>query len=156
MSDINKELWNRKNPFIAKILKNKLLSGSSSKKEIRHYEIDLVQSGLAYEVGDTIGIFPLNNLELVEQIICRLKVKPSFIPLGYEDNIFTMSNFSPITAQSVKADAVGKIEQTAHPTHDNAIVRKMKIFKTCVLNDDKKGISEILKQTDDFKNIKNL
>ena len=67
-----------------------------------------------------------------------------------------MSNFSPITAQSVKADAVGKIEQTAHPTHDNAIVRKMKIFKTCVLNDDKKGISEILKQTDDFKNIKNL
>lgn len=90
MSDINKELWNRRNPFIAKILKNKLLSGSSSKKEIRHYEIDLVQSGLAYEVGDTIGIFPLNNLELVEQIICRLKVKPSFIPLGYEDNIFTI------------------------------------------------------------------
>ena len=90
MSDINKELWNRKNPFIAKILKNKLLSGSSSKKEIRHYEIDLVQSGLAYEVGDTIGIFPLNNSELVEQIIHRLKVKPSFIPLGYEDNIFTI------------------------------------------------------------------
>ena len=88
MSDINKELWNRKNPFIAKILKKKLLSGSSSKKEIRHYEIDLVQSGLAYEVGDTIGIFPLNNSELVEQIINRLKVKPSFIPLGYEDNSF--------------------------------------------------------------------
>ena len=90
MSDINKELWNRKNPFIAKILKNKLLSGSSSKKEIRHYEIDLFQSGLAYEVGDTIGIFPLNNSELVEQIIYRLKVKPSFIPLGCEDNIFTI------------------------------------------------------------------
>tara|TARA_B110000858_G_scaffold123662_1_gene141017 strand:- start:1045 stop:1260 length:216 start_codon:yes stop_codon:yes gene_type:complete len=68
LSDINKELWNRKNPFIAKILKNKLLSGSSSKKEIRHYEIDLVQSGLAYEVGDTIGILPLNNSNLLNRL----------------------------------------------------------------------------------------
>ena len=47
---------------------------------------------MSYEVGDTIGIFPLNNSELVEQIIgISFKlVKPSFIPLGYEDNIFTI------------------------------------------------------------------
>lgn len=61
-----------------------------------------------------------------------------------------------MTAPSVKAEAVGKIEQTAHPTHENAIVKKMKIFKTCILNDDKKGVQEILKQTDDLKNLENL
>jgi hypothetical protein len=61
-----------------------------------------------------------------------------------EDNVFTLNNFSPITAQSIKVDTIGKISQTAHPTHDNAIVKKMKIFKTCVMNDDKKGITEIL------------
>ena len=82
MSDIKKELWNRKNPYIAKIYKNKLLSGFSSKKEIRHYEIDLGDSGLNYDVGDTVGIFPLNNSRLVNELINRLKVEPSFVPCG--------------------------------------------------------------------------
>ena len=90
MSDLKKELWNKKNPYIAKISKNKLLSGFSSKKEIRHYEIDLGESGLNFEVGDTVGIFPLNNSRLVNELINRLKVEPSYVPCGYEETIFTI------------------------------------------------------------------
>ena len=67
-----------------------------------------------------------------------------------------LTNFSPVTAPSVKAEAIGKIEQSSHPTHDNAIVKKMKIFKTCILNDDQKGVSEILQKTEDLKNLENL
>ena len=41
---------------MAEISKNKVLSGSGSNKEIRHYEIELEDSGITYEVGDTLNV----------------------------------------------------------------------------------------------------
>ena len=69
-----KPKWSRKNPFLAKISENTLLSGKKSNKEIRHYEIDLEGSDLTYEVGDSINIFPVNNDNLVNQILNKLKL----------------------------------------------------------------------------------
>jgi sulfite reductase (NADPH) flavoprotein alpha-component len=61
--------YSRKNPFPATIAVNRKLTGEGSNKETRHLEINLSGSGLAYEVGDSLGVFPKNDAELVEGIL---------------------------------------------------------------------------------------
>lgn len=67
-------LFNRKNPFPGKLLINRSLCAEGVAKDTRHYEVGLHGSGLAYEVGDSLGIFPQNDPELVEEILQRLKL----------------------------------------------------------------------------------
>jgi len=62
-------LYNKKNPFPAKLLKSVNLNKESSSKATHHIEISLDGSGLEYEVGDALGVLPENNLRLVEEII---------------------------------------------------------------------------------------
>lgn len=62
-------LYSRKNPFPAKLKKNRKLTAEGSAKDTRHFEINLADSGLAYEVGDSLGVFPTNNPALVEEIL---------------------------------------------------------------------------------------
>jgi sulfite reductase (NADPH) flavoprotein alpha-component len=61
--------YSRKNPFPATITINRKLTGEGSNKDTRHFEINLAGSGLAYEVGDSLGIFPKNDTDLVEGIL---------------------------------------------------------------------------------------
>jgi sulfite reductase (NADPH) flavoprotein alpha-component len=64
--------YSRKNPFQARLLANRKLTGEGSEKDTRHYEICLKDSGLAYEVGDALRIVPTNSPELVEEILKAL------------------------------------------------------------------------------------
>nr|WP_296775022.1 sulfite reductase subunit alpha [Rhodococcus sp. (in: high G+C Gram-positive bacteria)] len=68
--------WNRKNPYRASVLANRVLSGPESSKEVRHYAFSLGDSGLAYEAGDGLGVKPINNPELVDALIGRLRAAP--------------------------------------------------------------------------------
>ena len=63
------ETWSRKNPFPARLLTNKKLSGPGSAKDTRHFEISLEDSGLQYEVGDALGVHPSNCPALVDEIL---------------------------------------------------------------------------------------
>src|SRR5439155_13003809 len=65
-------VYSRKNPFPAKLLINRRLTLEGSEKDTRHFELSLKGSGLAYEVGDSIGVFASNCPELVEEIIRAL------------------------------------------------------------------------------------
>jgi len=62
-------VYSRKNPFPASLLTNRKLTGPGSEKDTRHFEISLVGSGLAYEVGDSLGVFPTNDADLVDEIL---------------------------------------------------------------------------------------
>ena len=79
--------WNRKNPFPARLSVNKLLSKNGSGKEIRHYEVDISDSGIEYSAGDVINVLPVNNSTLVSLIIERLDIDPSYIPNGKEQSL---------------------------------------------------------------------
>lgn len=68
--------WNRKNPYRATVLANRVLSGSESSKEVRHYAFSLGDSGLTYEAGDGLGVTPVNNPELVDALVGRLRLDP--------------------------------------------------------------------------------
>jgi sulfite reductase (NADPH) flavoprotein alpha-component len=61
--------YNRKNPFPAALLVNRLLTAADSSKETRHYEISIAGSGLHYEAGDALCVVPTNCPELVGNII---------------------------------------------------------------------------------------
>ncbi|MDP9291269.1 MAG: sulfite reductase subunit alpha [Verrucomicrobiota bacterium] len=64
--------YSRKNPFPAALLANRKLTADDSAKETRHFEISLEGSGLNYEVGDALGVFPINCSALVEDILRAL------------------------------------------------------------------------------------
>ena len=66
---LDKSEYNRRNPFPAKMLVNRVLNGKASSKEIRHYEISIEGSGLSYEAGDVFNLFATNCPSLVELII---------------------------------------------------------------------------------------
>ena len=78
--------WSRKNPFPAPLLVNRKLTGTASEKDTRHYEISLAGSGLTYEVGDSLGIFPSNPPDLVEEIIAALRVSGDEVVPGADGN----------------------------------------------------------------------
>jgi len=67
-----KHTFSKTNPFPARLLKNVLLNKPGSAKEVRHYEISLAGSGLAYEAGDALGIVPVNCPALVEEMLAAL------------------------------------------------------------------------------------
>ncbi|MBG86100.1 MAG: sulfite reductase subunit alpha [Verrucomicrobiales bacterium] len=64
--------WSRRNPYPAKVIDNRNLSGPKSAKEIRHIAFDLADSKLAYEVGDALGVMPVNCADLVQAWLKRL------------------------------------------------------------------------------------
>ncbi len=67
-----REEFSKSNPFPARLLTNYRLNSNGSQKETRHFEISLEDSGLNYEVGDALGIFPKNCPELVADILRAL------------------------------------------------------------------------------------
>lgn len=61
--------YSRRNPFKAEVLENINLNGRGSNKETRHLELSIEGSGFTFKPGDSLGIFPENNPELVDLII---------------------------------------------------------------------------------------
>ncbi len=61
--------YSKSNPFHACLKTNLRLTGDSSAKETRHFEIVLQGSGLEYEVGDALGVVPSNCQNVVAEIL---------------------------------------------------------------------------------------
>jgi len=61
--------YSRSNPFRAEVLENLNLNGRGSARETRHLELSLEGSGLTYEPGDSLGVYPENHPRLVDEII---------------------------------------------------------------------------------------
>lgn len=75
--------YSRTNPFYAEVLANINLNGRGSDRETRHLELSLEDSGLEYEPGDCLGMYPENHPELVEQLIAALGWSPDAqVPLN--------------------------------------------------------------------------
>src|SRR5437899_123439 len=61
--------YTRANPFPARLLVNRRLSGPESAKDTRHFELDLAGWGLSFEVGDSLAVYATNDPQLVDEII---------------------------------------------------------------------------------------
>lgn len=68
--------YSRTNPFKAEVLENINLNGRGSNKETHHLELSLEGSGLTFEPGDSLGIYPTNDSELVDMLLMELDWDP--------------------------------------------------------------------------------
>jgi sulfite reductase (NADPH) flavoprotein alpha-component len=64
-------------PFLAPVLENIVITGRGSSKQVRHLELDLSGSGLAYEPGDALGIVPRNDPAVAEELLSVLGLDAS-------------------------------------------------------------------------------
>lgn len=65
----------RHHPVVeARLAVNRALSASHSDKEVRHYEVDLTGSGIAYAAGDSIAVHATNDPALVDALLAELGV----------------------------------------------------------------------------------
>src|SRR5439155_18868680 len=71
--------YSRTNPFPARMLVNRRLSGSESEKDTRHFELDLTGWGLSFEGGDSLAVYSTNDPQLVDEILHALGLT------GHED-----------------------------------------------------------------------
>jgi sulfite reductase (NADPH) flavoprotein alpha-component len=67
--------YTRQNPFPARITVNRSLCGEGSQKDTRHFELDLTNWGLSYEVGDSLAIWATNDSSLVEELLQAIDAK---------------------------------------------------------------------------------
>lgn len=77
--------FNRDNPFPAPLLQIAPLTRKDSDKDVRFVSFGLKGSGLTYDVGDSLGVYPENCSELVEDILRELEAtgdEPTHSPEG--------------------------------------------------------------------------
>ncbi len=105
-------IWNRKNPYPANVKVNRLLSAQGSDKEIRHFEIDLGESGLDYQAGDALNVMPINAPTLVTSLLERLGFKYDAAVAGFDRPLgYLLTNNFEISTPS--RDMIVQIEQRA-------------------------------------------
>ncbi|QEA12373.1 assimilatory sulfite reductase (NADPH) flavoprotein subunit [Comamonas flocculans] len=61
--------WSRERPYLAEVLVNQRIVGSGSEKDVRHIELSLAGSGLHYQPGDALGVWPTQAPELVHRVL---------------------------------------------------------------------------------------
>jgi sulfite reductase (NADPH) flavoprotein alpha-component len=63
----------RQNPFPAPVHAVRCLNAAGSAKEVNHVEFSLEGSGLEYQPGDALGVFPRNCHSLVSDVLAALR-----------------------------------------------------------------------------------
>lgn len=120
----DKPKFNRKNPFISKILTNRLLTSEKSSKETRHYEFSLEGSGLSYEAGDALNVVPQNCPDLVADITkaigCNSKEEQQI-----NDQLITLSEALQ-THFEIKLPSKDLIQQIAKRSDDKELNKLLK------------------------------
>jgi len=66
--------WTRDRPFAAELLLNQRITARDSGKDVRHLELSLAGSGLSYQPGDALGVWPRNPPSLVEGVLDTLQL----------------------------------------------------------------------------------
>ncbi len=67
--------FSRAKPFPARLVVNRRLSSPDAEKNTRHFELSLAGSGLSYEVGESVAVYPTNCPDLVDEILEALGAK---------------------------------------------------------------------------------
>ncbi|GAA5123141.1 flavodoxin domain-containing protein [Luteolibacter yonseiensis] len=71
--------FSKTNPFPAGVVENYNLNGAGE-KQTNQIALTLEGSGLEYEVGDALGVYPLNPPQVVDEIIANLPFKAGDVP----------------------------------------------------------------------------
>src|SRR5690606_22876748 len=89
-STSEESIYDKNNPFYAEVLESINLNGRGSNKQTQHLELSLEGSGLTYEPGDSVGILPENDANLVTALLLSLGFEGSEI-VSVKDQSKTLS-----------------------------------------------------------------
>ncbi|AOE50049.1 assimilatory sulfite reductase (NADPH) flavoprotein subunit [Kangiella sediminilitoris] len=90
--------YDKNNPYLATVETIQRITGTGSPKETYHVEIDIEESGIQYQPGDSVGIIAHNKDSLVDEIIKILQFDPN------ETVLFRQQNFPLRTVLKEKAE----------------------------------------------------
>jgi sulfite reductase alpha subunit-like flavoprotein len=48
--------WSSTTPFMARVVKSVVLTGTDAEKEVRHFELDVQSSGMSFQAGDSVAV----------------------------------------------------------------------------------------------------
>jgi sulfite reductase (NADPH) flavoprotein alpha-component len=68
--------YSKQNPFAAELYTKQKITGRDSTKDVRHIEISLAGSGLTYQPGDALGLYFLNDPQLVRELLLLTAISP--------------------------------------------------------------------------------
>lgn len=127
------KVYSRTNPFRAEVLENINLNGRGSNKETRHLELSLEGSGLSFEPGDSIGIYPANDPSLVKQLLVETKWDPEeMVIVNKEGELRSLSEAlihhfeitlltKSLLSQAAKFSANGEIQDLVTPGNEEKL-----------------------------------
>jgi sulfite reductase (NADPH) flavoprotein alpha-component len=69
-------VYNRANPYKARLTENFSLSSAGSNKDTRHMVVHLGGSGISYVPGDSLGVVPRNFPQTVDDLLPHLGIDP--------------------------------------------------------------------------------
>lgn len=68
-------MYARNNPYIAHLQERALLTGAGSTKSTYHLVLKMDSQALPFSVGDSIGVLPTNDPEMVDEVIKALRAE---------------------------------------------------------------------------------
>jgi sulfite reductase (NADPH) flavoprotein alpha-component len=68
MPNPNTNGFTKANPYLSRLVVNNCLSGEGSGKDVRQFGFDLGNSGIIYEAGDALGVWPKNCPDYVYEL----------------------------------------------------------------------------------------
>lgn len=77
----------RHHPVATRLAVNRVLTATGSDREVRHCEIDLADSGIAYCAGDSLAVHATNDPELVDALLVHLGVGPDHLVPGHDEHL---------------------------------------------------------------------
>jgi sulfite reductase (NADPH) flavoprotein alpha-component len=69
--------WTRQRPFLAEVQRLQKITGLESAKDVFHVELSLAGSGIRYQPGDALGVWPLNAQESVAAVLAAVGIEAS-------------------------------------------------------------------------------
>ncbi len=70
----SRAIHSRERPFAAPVLDNQAIVARDAARDVRHVELSLEGSGLSYQPGDAVGVWPQNPPALVQQWLSLLQL----------------------------------------------------------------------------------
>ncbi|CAM3913175.1 bifunctional nitrate reductase/sulfite reductase flavoprotein subunit alpha [Paracidovorax anthurii] len=77
-------VFSRQAPLRTRLLVNRVLNAPGAGKETRQFVFDIRDSGLSYDAGDALGVWPTNCPELVAEMLTALRL-PASSPVSLQD-----------------------------------------------------------------------
>ncbi|MFL6555849.1 MAG: assimilatory sulfite reductase (NADPH) flavoprotein subunit [Bacillus sp. (in: firmicutes)] len=133
VSQLVESTFSRTNPFKAEVLENINLNGRGSNKETRHLELSLEGSGLSFEPGDSLGIYPENDPALVNLLLEEMHWDPEQLVtvnkkgdvLPLKDALFSHFEITTLTKPLLeKASALSaseKLQELVSPGNEEKV-----------------------------------